>query len=82
MIEKSDRHYREIEQEHTEPIIVMEELAERLYNNGVPPKAIINIVLAQKHQLRAGSKDGNSWRLEIQKSINYQARAITGEWAK
>ena len=83
MIEKSDEHYRKIEDgSQTEPIIIMEELCERLTDAGVDPKAVVNIVMAQKHITRASVKSGEDWKKEIQKSINYLTRASTGEWAK
>jgi len=80
-IEKSDSHYREIEENGTiEPIVIMEQLAERMIKNEVPADAIANIILAQKHITRGGNKAGEDWRKEIQKSINYLTRAVTGKW--
>ncbi len=35
---------------------------------------------AVKHELRAGTKDGNSIEQEIEKSLNYRHRQGTGEW--
>jgi hypothetical protein len=80
-LNKSDDHYRNIENNsETEPIIIMEELATRLTSAGVPAKAVTNLVLGQKHITRAGIKKGEDWKKEIQKSINYLTRAVTGEW--
>ncbi len=81
-IQKSDEHYRAIEEgSQTEPIVIMEELIERLINGGVAPRSALNLAMAQKHMTRASVKAGEGWQKEIQKSINYQTRAITGEWA-
>lgn len=78
-----DEHYRKIEDESTtEPIVVMEELAERMIDNNVDTKSVVNIVLAQKHITRAGVKKGNGWEQEIEKAINYLTRALTGHWIK
>lgn len=83
MISKSDEHYRQLESKgYVEPIVLMEQLMERLIENGVPVKAALNIVLAQKHQLRAGEKTGEGFKKEIHKSINYLTRATTGSWIK
>ena len=80
-IEKSDSHYREIEDSYSiEPIVIMEELSARMIKNNVPAKAVTNITLAQKHITRASVKGGEDWAKEIQKSINYLTRAVTGEW--
>ncbi len=80
---KSDNHYRAIEESsQTEPIVIMEELIERLIKGGVSPVESLNLAMAQKHMTRASVKDGEGWKKEIQKAINYQTRAITGEWAK
>lgn len=82
-IEKSDSHYRTIEgNSSVEPIVIMEELSARMIENDVPAKAITNIVLAQKHITRASVKSGEDWKKEIQKSINYLTRAVTGDWIK
>ncbi len=35
---------------------------------------------AVKHELRAGTKEGNSFEQEIEKSLNYRHRQDTGEW--
>ena len=82
-IEKSDDHYRAIEESgRIEPIVVMEELAARLISAGVPAASVTNVVLAQKHITRAGVKSGEDWKKELQKSINYLTRAVTGRWAE
>ena len=82
-ITKSDEHYRSIEgSSATEPIVIMEELADRLIAAGVPAAAVTNIILGQKHVTRASVKSGEDWRKEIQKSINYFTRAVTGDWIK
>ena len=81
-MEKSDDHYRNIESDSIEPIIIMEELLSRMIENEIPYRSVLNIVLAQKHITRCGSKKGEDWKKEIQKSINYLTRSITGEWIK
>jgi hypothetical protein len=82
-LDKSDSHYRAIEDSSSiEPIVIMEELSSRMTKEGVPAKAITNIVLAQKHITRASVKSGEDWKKEIQKSINYLTRAVTGTWIK
>ena len=83
MSKKSDTHYRSIEENNqTEPIVIMEELQKRLLDNGISDKAVLNIVLAQKHITRAGLKDGDYWSKDIHKAINYLTRAVTGDWIK
>lgn len=79
-IQKSDEHYRNIENQGPEPIVVMEAIANSLQEAGVPASSTINIILAQKHITRAGVKKGEDWKKEIQKSINYLTRAVTGAW--
>jgi len=80
-MEKSDEHYRNIENNSAiEPIVIMEELAIRMIKNEVPTESMLNVVLAQKHITRASIKKGENWSKEIQKSINYLTRAVTGEW--
>jgi hypothetical protein len=76
-----DNHYRNIEKNGTEPIIIMEELHERLINICGANEAL-NITLAQKHITRAGLKSGDDWRKDIQKAMNYLNRALNGEWMK
>jgi hypothetical protein len=66
---------RNIEKNGTEPIIIMEELHERLINICGANEAL-NITLAQKHITRAG---GDDWRKDIQKAMNYLNRALNGE---
>ena len=76
-----DDHYRKIESTGmVEPIVVMENLHDRLLNSGIPANSALNIVLAQKHITRAGMKAGDDWKKDIEKSINYLTRALTGEW--
>jgi len=83
ILKKSDDHYQELEAAgQTEPIVIMEELHERLLIDGVPPNAAANIMLAQKHMTRAGAKKGEPWEKEIMKSINYLTRSVMGKWAE
>lgn len=83
MITKSDEHYRSIENgSQTEPIVIMEELIKRLISGGVPGDSALNMAMAQKHLTRASVKAGEGWEKEIQKSINYLTRAVTGDWVK
>jgi hypothetical protein len=78
---KADEHYRKIEGgSQTEPIVIMEELAERLAESGVNPRSALCIALAQKHITRAGMKSGDSYTKDINKAINYLHRAVYGEW--
>ena len=79
---KSDDHYRAIEKDGVEPIVIMEQLAATLDTAKVPTDSALNIVLAQKHITRAGLKDGDEWAKDIQKAINYLTRAVTGGWVK
>lgn len=81
-VNKSDDHYRDIESNGVEPIVIMEQLISRLIKDGIPANSAINIVLAQKHITRAGAKKDNSWEKEINKAINYLTRAVSGEWVK
>jgi len=82
-IEKSDVHYRDIENSgDPEPIVIQESLMDRLVKAGVPTRRALDIVMGQKHISRAGVKKGEDWSKEIQKAINYLTRGLTGEWIK
>jgi len=73
--EKHDAHYRSIEETGIEPIRVMELIASREI---IPEPNRMLICLAQKHILRAGTKE--DWIKDIEKAINYLHRSLTGEW--
>jgi len=85
MMNKSDDHYaaqRAAEAAGSgkiETIKMMESIA---LNTAIPTIPRTNVVLAMKHMNRAGEKAGEDWRKELQKSINYLTRAVTGDFIK
>lgn len=48
----------------------------------LPGRASFCIGNALKYIIRAGRKDGESWRDDIAKAKNYLNRALTGEWER
>ena len=70
-------HYERLAAQEVEPIIIMEAISRR---QNIPEVPRMNIVLAEKHILRAGEKDDNPWDKEIYKAEDYLHRARTGKW--
>ena len=75
-----DEHYRKIEKQGVEPIVVLESqicrgLPEELH---ATVKRNFNVAMATKYLLRLGEKDAGA--TEIAKAQNYLHRAMTGEW--
>ena len=59
-----------------EPILVMEQIMSLPLDRVVA----LNLAMATKHIMRAGSKKDNDSVKEIEKAINYLTRAKTGAW--
>jgi len=59
-------------------ISAMEQINER---ETIPPSARLDIALALKHHLRAGTKKSEPWEKEIRKTINYLERSLSGKWS-
>ena len=80
-MQKHDEHYRSIEQTgDPEPIIIQESLMERLIEGGVPTRRAYAIVAGQKYISRLCTKNGEDWKKELSKAINYFTRGLTGDW--
>lgn len=58
----------------------MDIMEERMRGGDIPHLAAFNLALALKYILRAGKKEGQSWRKDIDKARNYLHRASTGRW--
>jgi len=81
LVKASDNHYRDAEENgHGDPILMQEIIIQMLIEQGIPPVPAFFIATAQKYMPRAGLKEGEDWRKEIGKAINYLTRAVTGEW--
>lgn len=64
-----------------ETIQYLEQMAECLIRNGVPPKKAHNIIAALKYlSPRLGAKDDTPIELDLMKAENYIHRARTGKW--
>lgn len=74
-----DSHYKRVEV--SEPIEIIEDLMEQHWHrNGIPPKAAYSIGNAIKYLLRAGLKEGQPYKKDLDKAMNYIHRAKEGEW--
>ena len=71
-----DSHYSK---QAIEPQSVIEQVARNIHDKVTPTQAI-NILQSLKYMLRLGTKD--DVLKEVSKSVNYQTRALTGEWRK
>jgi len=71
-----DSHYSK---QAIEPQSVIEQVARNIHDK-VTPEQAINILQSLKYMLRLGTKD--DVLKEVSKSVNYQTRALTGEWRK
>ena len=71
-----DSHYSK---QAIEPQTVIEQVARNIHDK-VTPEQAINILQSLKYMLRLGTKD--DVLKEVSKSVNYQTRALTGEWRK
>jgi len=70
-------HYKSLK---IQPWEVMEQRTE---NPGdIPVASLFNIVQSLKYINRAGLKDGEPWKKDIQKAANLLHRALTGEWTE
>lgn len=64
-----------------ETIQYLEQMAECLIKNGVPPKQAYNIIAALKYlSSRLGAKDDTPIEVDLMKAENYIHRARTGKW--
>jgi hypothetical protein len=75
MSSKHDEHYRG----EVEPIEMIEYMGERLAGK-VSFQAIYSLLQAVKYIRRAGRKEGEPWRKDLDKAINYLHRAFLGKW--
>lgn len=82
MTKKHDEHYTNM---HVQPITAMEERAQApvdLFDDGDFPDEIerLNLAIALKYIMRAGKKEGQPWKKDIEKAANHLHRAMTGAW--
>lgn len=73
---KHDSHYSKME---IEPITVIEQRMCTAIGT-VSPKENMNIAAAIKYAMRAGTKEKQDWRKDIEKAINHLGRALSGQW--
>jgi hypothetical protein len=70
-----DEHYKS---KDIEPILFCEQIMKTALE--VPPESRFNIAQAARYLGRVGTKKGEDWKKELEKSENYLHRARTGEW--
>jgi hypothetical protein len=77
-MKKHDRHYEEMA---IQPIQVMEERMIDCHGaDGPSTVQNLNLAIAMKHIMRAGKKEGQPWRKDIEKAQNYLHRALYRKW--
>lgn len=74
-MKKHDEHYAKMK---IQPQDIMEQRATP--GEGMSNEENLRVTQALKYVLRAGHKDGQPWKKDIEKAINYLTRALTGEW--
>ena len=70
-----DDHYAD---KSIQPIDEIEEVMEK--NTDIPVKNRYSVAQSIKYIRRAGTKEGEDWKKDLRKAMNYLNRAITGEW--
>lgn len=64
-----------------ETIDYIEQVVEKVVEQGVPPVRAYDIGQALRYvSTRLGGKDNNDYRLDLLKAMNYLHRARTGKW--
>ena len=79
-MKKHDEHYAGMD---VQPIVVMEERMEDFdtVDDYPDPGERFLLALSLKHIMRAGKKEGQPWRKDVEKAINYLHRSLNGTWA-
>lgn len=64
-----------------ETIDYIEQVVEKIVEQGVPPARAYDIGQALRYvSTRLGGKDNNDYKLDLLKAMNYLYRAMTGQW--
>ena len=63
-----------------EVIVAMENEAEKVFHETGSIKKALSAALAVKHELRMGTKEGNTIEMEQNKARNYRHRQEFGKW--
>ena len=78
-MDKHDSHYKRTAV--SEPIEIIEDLMVKHWHRAsMPPEAAYSLGNAVKYVLRAGLKQGQDYKKDLEKAMNYLNRAISGEW--
>lgn len=77
MINSHDDHYKS---EAIEPFDLKIALLDQLIARGLPMDSALAASESLKYIKRAGRKEGEDWRKDIEKAANYLYRAVKHQW--